>query len=69
MSRCASEDDGASELWESVVESVMRECGKKEPVYRRHCLSALGDVLLQLKMDRFQQVYDILKDTLDKVCL
>lgn len=57
------------ELLEQVVESVMKECNKQDPVYKRFSLSALGDILEVLKIDRFEQVYNTLSDTLAKVLL
>lgn len=59
----------SSELLEQVVESVMKECNKQDVVYKRFSLSALGDILEVLKIDRFEQVYNTLSDTLAKVLI
>lgn len=39
-----------------IIDSIMRECRKEEPLYRTHALKAIGDILEQLSEDRFEEV-------------
>jgi proteasome component ECM29 len=59
--------DSSSDLHLKLVDAVMKECRKEEPVYRTHSLKALGEILDELKLvDRFEEVYQMVWFLLDK---
>ncbi|XP_055592523.1 proteasome-associated protein ECM29 homolog isoform X3 [Uranotaenia lowii] len=49
-----------------IIDALMKECRKEEPVYRTHALKALGNALEELKEDRFEEVYNMVWYLLDK---
>lgn len=49
-----------------VIDAVMKECRKEEPLYRTHALKAIGDILEQLAEDRFEEVYNMIWYLMDK---
>ncbi|XP_053690406.1 proteasome-associated protein ECM29 homolog [Sabethes cyaneus] len=49
-----------------IIDAVMKECRKEEPVYRTHALKSLGNILDELKEDRFEEVYNMVWYLLDK---
>lgn len=49
-----------------IIDAVMKECRKDEPVYRTHALKSLGNILDELKEDRFEEVYNMVWHLLDK---
>jgi len=53
----------------TIVDAMLKECRKEQLAYKQHALSALGDTLSSLDIDRFDEVYSIVEDTLAKVCL
>ncbi|XP_075170057.1 proteasome-associated protein ECM29 homolog [Haematobia irritans] len=61
--------DPKHEICEKIVEAAMKECRKEEPQYRTLVLSSLGDILEELEVDRFEEVYNMLWYILDKKAL
>uniref|UniRef100_A0A1I8MU05 Proteasome-associated protein ECM29 homolog n=1 Tax=Musca domestica TaxID=7370 RepID=A0A1I8MU05_MUSDO len=57
------------EVCERIVEAAMKECRKEEPQYRTLVLPCLGDILEDLEVDRFEEVYNMLWKILDKKAL
>lgn len=55
------------QLVESTLDALYKESKKEAPEYRRHALKAFSDVLHELDVDRFTQVYDIVQEILLKV--
>lgn len=55
-----------SNLHIKIIDAIMKECRKEEPVYRTQSLKALGIVLDVLKEDRFEEVYNMVWYLLDK---
>ncbi|XP_041976007.1 proteasome-associated protein ECM29 homolog [Aricia agestis] len=53
-------------LGEDIVNCLLTEARKGDPQYRQHAVAALGDTLAALNLDRFDRVYDIVKDILSK---
>lgn len=49
-----------------IIDAVMKECRKDEPVYRTHALKSLGTILEELKEDRFEELYNMVWHLLDK---
>lgn len=49
-----------------IIDAVMKECRKEEPLYRTHALKAIGDILEQLNEDRFEEVYNMIWYLMDK---
>lgn len=49
-----------------IVDAMMRECRKEEPVYRTHALRSTGDILEYLEVDRFEELYNMVWYLLDK---
>lgn len=49
-----------------IIDAVMKECRKEEPLYRTHALRAIGDILEQLRVDRFEVVYNMIWYLMDK---
>nr|CAD7460685.1 unnamed protein product [Timema tahoe] len=47
---------------EAMLDVILRESRKEQPFYKKHALHALGDVLRDLEVDRFDEVYDAVKD-------
>ncbi|XP_037942539.1 proteasome-associated protein ECM29 homolog [Teleopsis dalmanni] len=58
--------DNKHEVCERLIESAMRECRKEEPRYRTNALSSLGDILEELNVDRFEDVYNMIWYLLDE---
>uniref|UniRef100_A0A1S4H7M0 Uncharacterized protein n=1 Tax=Anopheles gambiae TaxID=7165 RepID=A0A1S4H7M0_ANOGA len=65
-SLCKKLDQRATNHAERIVDAVMKECRKEEPVYRTHALRSLGNILNELKVDRFEEVYNMVWHLLDK---
>ncbi|KAI9579486.1 proteasome-associated protein ECM29 homolog [Glossina fuscipes] len=51
--------DRKNEACEHIVEAAMKECRKEEPQYRSMALKSLGDILEELEVDRFEEVYNM----------
>ncbi|KAG8312446.1 hypothetical protein J6590_023052 [Homalodisca vitripennis] len=51
---------------ETIVDAILRECGKEKVSYKSSALAALGEVLEALEVDRFRQVYNIVQEILTK---
>lgn len=49
-----------------IIDAVMKECHKEEPVYRTQALQAIGDILERLSEDRFEEVYSMIWYLMDK---
>lgn len=58
--------DDTVQLHKHIIDAVMKECQKEEPIYRTHALKAIGDILEQLNEDRFEEVYNMIWYLLDK---
>lgn len=56
----------ATSHYVQIIDAVMKECRKEDPVYRTHALKALGNILDELKEDRFEEVYNMVWHILDK---
>ncbi|XP_015601340.2 proteasome adapter and scaffold protein ECM29 [Cephus cinctus] len=54
-------------LSEAIVEALYKESKKEAIEYRRHALKALSDVLHELDIDKFTQIYDIAQEILLKL--
>ncbi|XP_053680548.1 proteasome-associated protein ECM29 homolog [Anopheles nili] len=65
-SLCNKLDQQATNHAERIVDAVMKECRKEEPIYRTHALRSLGNILDELKVDRFEEVYNMVWHLLDK---
>lgn len=50
----------------NLVEVVLKESRKDEVTYKTSALESLGDILLALKIDKFDEVYHIVQDILAK---
>lgn len=55
-----------NQIYVQVIDAVMKECHKEEPVYRQHALRSIGDILEKLNEDRFEEVYNLVWYLLDK---
>lgn len=53
----------------TIVDAMLKECRKEQLAYKQHALNALGNTLSSLDIDRFDEVYSIVEDTLAKVYL
>lgn len=49
-----------------IIDIVMKECKKQEPQYRTYALKSFGDILEQLEIDKFEEVYQMIWYLLDK---
>lgn len=49
-----------------IVEAILKECRKEEPVYRTQALASLGEILQQLDIDRFEEVYNMVWPIVNK---
>lgn len=58
-----------SKLTEEVLGILYKESKKEALEYRRHALKAYSDVLHELDINRFTQIYDIAQDVLPKVVI
>ncbi|KAH8402377.1 hypothetical protein KR009_011602, partial [Drosophila setifemur] len=54
------------EMCPSIIDAAMREARKREPIYRTMALASLGDILDQLEADRFEEVYNMTWNLLEK---
>lgn len=52
---------------DAIVDVIMKECRKDNIVYKRQALEALGEVLSSLKLDKFEDLYNIVQVILLKV--
>lgn len=59
----------SSLMVDTIVDALLKECRKEQLVYKQHALKALGNALSALDIDRFDQVYSIVEDTLAKVSI
>lgn len=55
-SLCKDLKKNESSSYTTIIDAIMRECRKEEPLYRTHALKAIGDILEQLGEDRFEEV-------------
>lgn len=58
--------NGEEESTKVLIDAVMRECRKEEPLYRTHALRAIGDILEQTHEDRFEEVYNMIWYLMDR---
>ncbi|KAH8348771.1 hypothetical protein KR084_010854, partial [Drosophila pseudotakahashii] len=58
--------DRKHQICPNIIDAAMREARKREPVYRTMALASLGEILDQLEADRFQEVYDMSWNLLEK---
>lgn len=58
--------DDSMQLHLQIIDAVMKECHKEEPIYRTHAIKAIGDILEQLNEDRFEAVYNMVWHLMDK---
>lgn len=65
-SLCTGLQKDNSLIHQQIIDAVMKECNKEEPVYRRFALKAIGDILEELKEDRFEEVYNMIWYLIDK---
>jgi len=56
-----------AQIVESIVNALLKECKKEQVEYKAHALTTLGNVLNDLQVDRFKEVYGIVSDTLNTV--
>lgn len=56
-----------SKLTEDVLGILYKESKKESLEYRRYALKAYSDVLHELDVNRFTQIYDIAQEVLPKV--
>lgn len=56
----------ATSSHQAIIDAVMKECRKEEPLYRTHALRAIGTILEQLNEDRFEEVYNMIWYLMDK---
>lgn len=47
------------------MDAVLKESRKDELIYKNHALKALGEIVSALEVDRFEDVYNIIKDVLN----
>lgn len=55
-----------SQIHQRIIDAVMKECNKEEPVYRTHALKAIGNALEHLEEDRFEDLYNMIWYLIDK---
>lgn len=55
-----------SKIHQQIIDSVMKECNKEEPIYRTHALKSIGNVLEHLEEDRFEDLYNMIWYLIDK---
>lgn len=55
-----------SQIHKQIIDAVMKECNKEEPIYRTHALKAIGNVLEHLQEDRFEDLYKMIWYLIDK---
>ncbi|XP_055390335.1 proteasome-associated protein ECM29 homolog [Condylostylus longicornis] len=55
----------SNEICVKIIDAVMKESRKEEPIYRTQALKSLGDVLESLEADRFEEVYEMTWHLLD----
>lgn len=65
-SLCTGLQKDDSQIHQQIIDAVMKECNKEEPIYRTHALKAIGDILEELKEDRFEEVYNMIWYLIDK---
>lgn len=65
-SLCTGLQKDDSQIHQQIIDAVMKECNKEEPVYRRHALKAIGDILEELNEDRFEVVSNMIWYLVDK---
>ncbi|XP_017039245.1 proteasome-associated protein ECM29 homolog [Drosophila ficusphila] len=58
--------DRSHQICSSIIDAAMREARKREPVYRTMALASLGEILDQLEADRFEEVYNMSWNLLEK---
>ncbi|XP_052840253.1 LOW QUALITY PROTEIN: proteasome-associated protein ECM29 homolog [Drosophila gunungcola] len=58
--------DRGHQICPSIIDAAMREARKREPIYRTLALASLGDILDQLEADRFEEVYNMSWNLLEK---
>lgn len=65
-SLCTGLQKDNSQIHQQIIDAVMKECSKEEPIYRTFALKAIGDILEELKEDRFEEVYNMIWYLIDK---
>ncbi|XP_016928880.3 proteasome-associated protein ECM29 homolog [Drosophila suzukii] len=58
--------DRSHQICPNIIDAAMREARKREPVYRTMALASLGEILDQLEADRFEEVYNMSWNLLEK---
>lgn len=59
-------DESNSKIIKDVIDAMMKECRKEEPIYRTHALKAIGTALEHLEEDRFEELYDMIWYLIDR---
>lgn len=49
----------------ALVDAVLKECRKDEVTYKNHSLKALGEIVSALEIDRFEDIYNIIRGILN----
>lgn len=65
-SLCCGLKKDDSQIHKQIIDAVMKECNKEEPVYRTHALKSIGNVLEHLEEDRFEELYNMIWYLIDK---
>lgn len=58
--------DDELQIHQRIIDAVMKECNKEEPIYRTHALKSIGNVLEFLQEDRFEDLYNMIWYLIDK---
>lgn len=66
LSKHLQKTDENSSIHLQIIDAVMKECRKEEPLYRTHALKAIGEILEHLNEDRFEEVYNLIWYLMDK---
>lgn len=49
----------------ALVDAVLKECRKDEVIYKTHSLKSLGEIVSALEIDRFEDIYNIIRGILN----
>lgn len=65
--RCADKNTSINKS--AIFDAIFRECRKKEPIYRKFAIMALGNLLEAFdEEDRFEEFHTAFSDLLKMVC-
>lgn len=62
--RDAIKEDSAIDT-NALIDAVLKESKKDEVVYKNHALKALGEIVSALDVDRFEDIYNIIRSVLN----